>query len=741
MSNFSKMKAKNRYAFGNLQVAIAVSVLFLSLTACTDVRLSTATKYYGLSSAGSPVTYLKRPETDNQNIRFVVFVDMSNSMVMNYCQDDIEDPEARVTPPAGASAGGRGSFSCNPFANPADPQIDRLKSVSGWIQSLITQLPPANLSRLKILVVPFTGGYVEAKRDSADATSMAFLEPDRANDWVQALIKQQMATQEFQAVAGTTTAANDPAAEDPMFMGTSVPGKRLATLRQLLQTEIDELNEVDELKNTNFQLVFISDGNPVPTTDHFVETINRIWNYKIVNENTLPPSQSGYSGCVQVCQTYLRYVLDPLNSADFNSSDSRLCSDYSSTGSDMSELGCPLKCIFGLGEAFSTSKCGDANNTLSVMRESWGNEQGNKPLDIIKAVNEIRTLLRKNSEANFNFHFFMSDQNRRGQDLSSRPDSDYRNNWILYARKAFKRGANHRQIMSDQEPLDFIPLAQQTTSWRLKHIFAVNTTGRVDRYGKLSADSDADGLFDYEESVAASSNPRTNGVCLDAIRVKNGCIMPGTDNEICDPKLDEDGDGLNACEEKTLGTDRYDFDTDNDAIPDSLEVLYGLNPLGDDGAEDWSSDGISNFEQFQMGLSPQVRAPDVSSQAKTSVSIELARYKPISNGPSTVLVAGYRANVTNMPIANVRVATDGLALYRTEEHLPSQRVTRLLVGGSHSRLTNRVLYLAFVENVSNPGLGYWMAYEDQIGFGARGLSFGLDRFKEMFARDPLGDYK
>lgn len=731
--------------------AVTTAVFFASITVlaitqgCGDVRLSKATQYKGASS-GATTTYLKPPSLEDQNLRLVVFVDMSNSMVINPCPADIEDPASQVTPPG--PTGTVGGYPCNPFRTPADPQIYRLKSAKKWITDLMTQLPAPSLARLKILIVPFTGGYIESARDAGDIGSMVFLDGSRAVTWIDTLIQQQIATQTFQAIAGTVPASVDPAAADPLKMGTSVPSPRLNFLKVAVSTEIDLLKASGELKNTNFQVAFMSDGNPVPNRFHMMETLNRVWASKIINLYTLPPSQMGFSDCIGVCQGYLNYVLDPINSARFDASEmnNMLCSYNYGTGNQFGDsfgppiMGCPRHCIYALGAGFNDlDQCGDANNTIAVMRESWGNEQGNTPLDVIRALNQIRTLLRQNSEAHFNFHFLMSDLNRIGQNLDARPDSEVKANWILFARKAFKRGSSHGIINSDQTPLDFFALGQVANAWHLKYLFAINTTARVDRYGQMAADSDSDGLYDYEDS--SPNKPRTNGICLDAIRVKNGCISPGPANEICDPEVDQDGDGLNDCEEKTLGTDAYDFDTDNDGIPDGFEILFGLNPLQNDREQDWSGDGVSNFDQFAMGLSPQVRVANISAGAKVAINMLFSGYQTTRIGNTDVSTAGYAIRIANLPIANVAGSNDLLAQYSTPQKLPAQRISPTMVGGSHAQNFNRILIVGFVESETNPGMGYWIGKVETVGFGASAIPFDLGSLVEIFARDPLGDFQ
>jgi chitinase len=64
-----------------------------------------------------------------------------------------------------------------------------------------------------------------------------------------------------------------------------------------------------------------------------------------------------------------------------------------------------------------------------------------------------------------------------------------------------------------------------------------------------------------------------------------------------DPKetTDTDGDGLG---------NNADPDDDNDGIPDSWEIMYGLNPLEDDASQDPDGDGITNLNEYLGGTSP-----------------------------------------------------------------------------------------------------------------------------------------
>jgi hypothetical protein len=68
--------------------------------------------------------------------------------------------------------------------------------------------------------------------------------------------------------------------------------------------------------------------------------------------------------------------------------------------------------------------------------------------------------------------------------------------------------------------------------------------------------------------------------------------------------LDSDADGLSDEEEKALGTNPYDQDTDHDGLGDYQEVnVYKTNPLN----QDTDCDGISDGAEVKMGRNPKGR--------------------------------------------------------------------------------------------------------------------------------------
>jgi len=132
-------------------------------------------------------------------------------------------------------------------------------------------------------------------------------------------------------------------------------------------------------------------------------------------------------------------------------------------------------------------------------------------------------------------------------------------------------------------------------------VFTLNTESAV-------ADSDGDGMPDWWEDLHSLNN--------------------GTDDSGADP----DNDGLTNIEEYAAGSDPhvsdlaetwsgvssvftldtggYPFvlgaDSDSDGMPDWWESKYGLDIDTNDAAGDLDHDGLSNLEEYQLGMNPAV---------------------------------------------------------------------------------------------------------------------------------------
>jgi Bacterial TSP3 repeat len=142
---------------------------------------------------------------------------------------------------------------------------------------------------------------------------------------------------------------------------------------------------------------------------------------------------------------------------------------------------------------------------------------------------------------------------------------------------------------------------------KLKRLIAMNRNA-LSRNGAVLIDSDGDGLSDEDEKRIGTdpTNPDTDGDGLsDGVEVRMG-LDPLTPNLIngCNPQNDEDGDRLNDCEERVLGTDACIADTDGDGLPDLVEFLNGTNPLVPEDLNDDDRDGLDNVNEVLAHTDP-----------------------------------------------------------------------------------------------------------------------------------------
>ena len=152
--------------------------------------------------------------------------------------------------------------------------------------------------------------------------------------------------------------------------------------------------------------------------------------------------------------------------------------------------------------------------------------------------------------------------------------------------------------------------------YRSNKIYAVNTT-TINQNGKFKKDSDADGVSDDEEILQNSDPGNARSI---ATGVLDGvCKIIGS-NEVCAQQRSQitcDENKINLfnisdCDIKILKLDKVDLnypelvgiDSDNDGIPDYVEIVKGLSPNNNDSYLDYDGDTLTNMQEISMGLDP-----------------------------------------------------------------------------------------------------------------------------------------
>ncbi|WP_224370257.1 thrombospondin type 3 repeat-containing protein [Hyalangium versicolor] len=182
----------------------------------------------------------------------------------------------------------------------------------------------------------------------------------------------------------------------------------------------------------------------------------------------------------------------------------------------------------------------------------------------------------------------------------------------------------------------------------LKRFVAFNRNVQV-RNGEILTDSDGDGLPDKDEE-GLGLDPRqadTDGDGLmDGIELRMG-LDPLTVNIIngCNVSLDDDGDRLNTCEERVLGTNPCMGDTDADGLPDLVEALGHTNPLVPEDLLDTDRDGVSNIDEAIVHSDPL--SADIAFQAERGYGYSLELTEPTPDGRACYKVRA--ENITVVP--------------------------------------------------------------------------------------------
>ncbi len=202
----------------------------------------------------------------------------------------------------------------------------------------------------------------------------------------------------------------------------------------------------------------------------------------------------------------------------------------------------------------------------------------------------------------------------------------------LLEKLAFAGGGTYARFDSpDAITLEKVGLLKLSSVLEAKSLIVTNTSTLPGMDGALT-DSDGDGIDDETEAQLGSS-PVARDTDLDGIGDLVETMIsfdPTVPDEIPNVCLELEGhpyysdldvDYLNECEELLMGTDPTLTDTDGDAIPDWMEVVFGTDYLHADALADSDWDGTPNGDELINHTDP--RSSDANSHLASAYRYEV----------------------------------------------------------------------------------------------------------------------
>lgn len=653
--------------------------------------------------------------------RYVILVDMSNSMISGACPQDVDagllfsnpapyqiyDPNKK----AGDKFDNRGSgadckassqlpflkssiIDNHPDINAVTPSFylthlgidhegNRFKIVKKWINDVLKNSTPAALANIKIMLVPVSGGISQKKIETK-------LKSEVGIKSVYDLLsitdpKVQQILESLQVEHGRNLGlvqSDDIYRYETTTMGTTSPGATLKSIYDTMYADMRVLNKLGQLSFTEYNFTHLTDGIVNPMYDDFTRVLNF------------------YTAC-KACASSLKTC------------------------------------------------AGVCSKAVQKMQTAWGDP----------AVNELNTM-------DFNFGLLQALPMYFGSGYLSINFIQLQKDRVLGAHPGEKtyfeklqplfqerrRKATIWQANTENPPYSLPGSSSNSVSFKLTHLYVLNPNVRLDKNGVLAVDSDGDGLFDYEEVIAGTDplKARTNGYCLDSMLASpafGARCKAMAQSKSCDPTLDSDGDSLNECEESLLGTDPFDFDTDGDSIPDSLEWIYDFNPLVSDEGKDGNGDGYPNLVNFATGLPPDISIEKIPDTYKAKYEVN---YKGKGDFTDSlfghVWVELHQLMIRYMPTLETKLINpeDQAPLYSSRLSIDNTvrdkniiPVDKQLITYNTERYTNTLLALARIVDKDDPTRAYWLIYKAKVYTGQTIAQpqIDLSQFKMIRAMD------
>lgn len=324
---------------------------------------------------------------------------------------------------------------------------------------------------------------------------------------------------------------------------------------------------------------------------------------------------------------------------------------------------------------------------------------------LVGAVRELREFVLENGASELQLHTtYLADRGTRTPTDPFRPpsclvggvergaDADRARAVHLLSEMAFAGGGSFLEFTVPQAiSFSHVDLYTAREPLVIKELVVVNNSAVPGGTGPV-ADADQDGLSSESERSLGTcpEDPDSDGDGIgDGIEVKLasdplGATQPiecldlpsdtRDDLDLCDPaggtkrwRLygDRDRDGLNACEERLLGTIDSLFDTDADGLPDRVELIAGTNYLAVDPLDDADLDGLLNRVEVRGHTDP--RANDAQRQLDLSY-----RYEEVDEGIRTVISVSQPTAITGVTVKSASADSQpGVGYLRFEPGPPA----------------------------------------------------------------------
>ncbi len=638
-------KARKGSAFLKaLLVLFVTTALFTIFQNCGEVRLKDPGGIGQFSSTNYPLQ-LKPPTNYPVIKRYVMLIDMSDSMVQGPCPYDVDvsdsvhgftgyfpawdpnpgkgDPNANIydhrgiprdcfvdpTLPAGVMQIHRPSTTNwqaqvnHATYKGADPSKWRLSVVRKWIADLRSRTPHSVEQNVKVLIWPVSGGlpFKRLLQNYPLPKEFVFVNDTRIDqaigntNGVKGYLEDIQNTEYEKALMPVVTRwLNDLANGNSLLetkMGPTSAGEVLAEVFQPINLDYQNLAFDGLLPGTNYDLLWFGDGHITPLQSHF-QKVQNMW-----------------GGC---------------------------------------------SCV-GSACAMASADCA---NLYDQMKISWGDADANTTGALDVKLSALLGLPRYYGGGYFNTQFMHVNPTH----TTARAAGTGETNIFSALTNIFgARGIRLKtwKIESATPPYELVAPEDSISTFKMTHLYILNPNVRIDLRGQMVVDSDGDGLNDADEAIAHTdpTKTRTNRACLDSIMANStfGAYCQALfDTKTCDPSLDSDGDSLNECEEQALGTDPYDFDTDGDSIPDSLEWIYGFNPLRDDSKIDSNGDGLSNVIHFAAGVPANIDPRLQGKGLKVDIDVDFLGQKTVQDPQiGDVSVDEFNVQLNGLPVARV----------------------------------------------------------------------------------------